>query len=154
MGLKEKLLSDMKEAVKSRDKMRLATIRLLVAEIKNKEIDLRKDLSDEEVADLIPGQIKKRKEAAALYEKGGRMDLCENEQKEMAILEDYLPEQVSEEELRSRIQEVIESSDAQGPKDIGKVMKTVIPEFKGKADGGLIKNIVTELLGKTGSSAN
>lgn len=154
MGLKVKLLSDMKEAVKSHDKIRLATIRLLIAEIKNKEIDLKKELSDEDIAGLIPGQIKKRKEAAALYEQGGRMDLCENEQKECAILEAYLPEQVSEEKLRSRIQEVIESSDATGPKDIGKVMKVVIPEFKGKADGNLIKNIVTELLEKSGSSAN
>ena len=147
MNLKPKLLEDIKGAMKSRDTLKLETLRLLSSEIKNKEIDHRRDLTDDEVLSLLATQIKKRKEAISMFEQGGRADLMEKEQKEMAILELYLPEQASEETLRLRIKEVIKGIGAQGAKDLGKVMKTVLPEFKGKADGGLIKNLVSELLG-------
>ena len=82
-----------------------------------------------------------------MFEQGGRTDLKEKEQKELVILGLYLPEQVSEEALRRRVKEIIKGLEAQGPKDLGKVMKVVLPEFKGKADGSLIKNLVSELLG-------
>ncbi|MEE2986739.1 MAG: GatB/YqeY domain-containing protein [Nitrospinota bacterium] len=146
MNLKEKLLSDMKGALKARDSLRLSTIRGLNSEIKNKEIDLRRDILDEEVLSLVASQIKKRKEAAAMFEKGGRFDLSEKEDQERVILQGYLPEQASEDEVRNRVREVIAELAAQGPKDLGKVMKTIIPEFKGKADSGMIKNLVSEYL--------
>lgn len=146
--MKEKLKSDLKEAQKSRDSLKTDTLRLLFSEIKNKEIDLHRELEDEEIISLLTTQIKKRKEAAALYEKGGRKDLHEKEGAEAAFLETYLPEQVGEEELRKRIEEIIAEVGAQGPGELGKVMKVVIPEFKGKADGSAIKNLVSELLGK------
>jgi len=146
MELKQTLLSDLKEAMKSKDSLKVDTLRLIVSEIKNREIDLREELGDEVITALLTTQIKKRKEAAGMYEKGGRTDLKEKEEKEMAIIQVYLPEQVGEEELKQRIQAVIAETGAQGPKDMGKVMKVVVPEFKGKAEGDQIRNIVTELL--------
>ncbi|OGW22179.1 MAG: glutamyl-tRNA amidotransferase [Nitrospinae bacterium RIFCSPLOWO2_12_FULL_47_7] len=147
MNLKQKLLEDIKGAMKSRDTLKLETLRLLSSEIKNKEIDHRRELTDDEVLSLLTTQIKKRKEAISMFEQGGRTDLKEKEQKELVILGLYLPEQVSEEALRRRVKEIIKGLEAQGPKDLGKVMKVVLPEFKGKADGSLIKNLVSELLG-------
>ena len=146
MDLKQTLLSDMKGAMKSRDSLKVDTLRLIVSEIKNKEIDLREELGDAAITSLLTTQIKRRKEAAALYEKGGRTDLKEKEEKESAIIQVYLPEQVGEEELKQRIQAVIAETGAQDPKDMGKVMKVVVSEFKGKAEGDQIRKIVTELL--------
>ena len=146
MELKQTLLSDLKGAMKSKDSLKVDTLRLLISEIKNKEIDLREDLGDEAITALLTTQIKRRKEAASMFEQGGRIDLKEKEEREMAILQKYLPEQVGEEELKQRIQAVILETGAQGPKDMGKVMKIVVPEFKGKAEGDQIRNIVSELL--------
>ena len=138
----------MKGALKAKDTLKLNTIRGLISEIKNREIDLRRELEDDEIISIIATQIKKRKEAATLFEKGGRNDLCEKENQEMTILQGYLPEQVSEESLRNRIQEVIVELRVVEMKDLGKVMKKVIHEFKGRADNGQIKKLVAECLGK------
>ncbi|NIP99420.1 MAG: GatB/YqeY domain-containing protein [Nitrospinaceae bacterium] len=146
MDLRQALLSDLKGAMKSRDSLKVDTLRLIVSEIKNKEIDLHEEMKDEAITALLTTQIKKRKEAAAMFEKGGRTDLKGKEESEIAILQTYLPEQVGEEELKKRIQELIAETGAQSPKDMGKVMKRVVPEFKGKADGGAIRKLVTELL--------
>jgi len=148
MGLKEKLLSDMKGALKTRDALKLNTIRGLNAEIKNREIDLRQELGDDEIIPIISTQIKKRKEAAALFDKGGRADLREKENQEMAVLQEYLPEQVSEEDLQRRVREVVAELGAVEMKDLGKVMKTLIPEFRGRANNSVIKNLVAEQLEK------
>ena len=136
----------MKEAQKARDSLTLNTIRCVISEIKNREIDLRRELDDEEITSLVSTQIKKRKEAATLFDKGGRADLSEKENQEMMILQKYLPEQVSEEDLKNRIQEVILELGIVDIKDLGMVMKTIIPEFKGRADNGQIKNLVIECL--------
>jgi uncharacterized protein YqeY len=146
MKLRETILSDLKEAMKSKDPLKVDTLRLIVSEIKNREIDLHEELKDEAITSILATQIKKRKEAAEMFEKGGRTDLKEKEEKEMTIIQVYLPEQVSEEELRQRIQAVIAETGAQSPKDMGKIMKVVVPEFKGKAEGDQIRSIVTELL--------
>ena len=146
MNLKESLLSHMKGAQKARDSLTLNTIRGVISEIKNREIDLRQELNDEEIISLVSTQIKKRKEAATLFDKGGRADLSEKENQEMMILQKYLPEQVSEEDLKNRIQEVILELGIVDIKDLGMVMKTIIPEFKGRADNGQIKNLVIECL--------
>jgi uncharacterized protein YqeY len=146
MNLKEILLSDMKEAMKARKTLALNTIRCLVSEIKNQEIDLRRKIDNDEIISLVSTQIKKRKEAATLFDKGGRSDLSEKELQEMEILQQYLPEQVSESDLKNRIQEVILEFGIVDIKDLGKVMKIVIPEFKGRADNGQIKNLVNECL--------
>ena len=136
----------MKEAQKARDSLTLNTIRCVISEIKNREIDLRRELDDEEITSLVSTQIKKRKEAATLFDKGGRTDLSEKENQEMMILQKYLPEQVSEEDLKNRIQEVILELGIVDIKDLGMVMRTLIPEFKGRADNGQIKNLVIECL--------
>jgi len=146
--MKEKLSSDLRNAQKSRDNLKIDTLRLFLSEIKNKEIDLRREIKNEEIISILVTQIKKRKEAASIYEENGRKDFCEKELKESSFLESYLPEQVGEEELKKRIQEILADTGAQSPRDMGKVMKIVIPEFKGKADGAMIKDLVSELLGK------
>ncbi|MAX17469.1 MAG: glutamyl-tRNA amidotransferase [Nitrospina sp.] len=146
MTLKEKLLAHMKEALRSKDSIRLNTIRSLISATKNQEIDLRRELQDEEVLSLITREVKKRKEASSLYKQGGRTDLMEKEDQEQLILQAYLPEQVSEEVLRKRIQEVIEETGADGMQDFGKIMKVLVPEFKGKADNALIKDLAGEFL--------
>ena len=138
----------MKGALKARDALKLNTIRGLNAEIKNREIDLRQELGDDEIIPIISTQIKKRKEAAALFDKGGRADLREKENQEMAVLQEYLPEQVSEEDLQRRVREVVAELGAVEMKDLGKVMKTLIPEFRGRANNSVIKNLVAEQLEK------
>ncbi len=148
MNLKENLLSDIKGALKAKESLKLNTIRGLISEIKNREIDLRRELGGDEIISIISTQIKKRKEAAALFKKGGRNDLFEQESQEMVILQEYLPEQVSEDELRRRVQEVITELGIAEMKDLGRVMKVIIPEFKGRADNGQIKNLVAECLGQ------
>ena len=146
MNLKEKLLSDMKEAMKSKDSLKLGTIRCVISAVKNQEIDLRKELGEDEIYAIISREVKKRKEAANLYEQGKRLELKDKEIQEMGVLQSYLPEQVSEDSLRQRIEEVITETGAKGMQDFGKIMKTVIPEFKGKADNALIKELVNEYL--------
>jgi len=146
MSLKEKLLSNMKEAMKSKDSVKLGTVRGVISAVKNQEIDLKKELSEEEILTIVSREVKKRKEAAVLYEKGNRPELKDKEIQEMKILQTYLPEQVSEKDLRCRIQEVIAETGAEGMKDFGKIMKTLVPEFKGKADNSLIKELANEYL--------
>lgn len=146
MTLKDKLRVDMKEALKSRDSLRLNTIRSVISAVKNQEIDLKRELEEEEVLSLVTREGKKRKEASALFKQGGRMDLMEKEDQELVILQDYLPEQVSEEHLRKRVQEVIVETGAEGMKDFGKIMKVLVPEFKGKADNSVIKDLAGEFL--------
>jgi len=148
MNLKETLLSDMKGALKARDSLKLITIRGLISEIKNREIDVGHDLVDDEIISIILTQVKKRKEAAIFFDKGGRKDLLEKENQEKKILQEYLPEQVSVNDLKQRIQEVILELEIIDIKDLGKIMKTIIPEFKGRADNEQIKNLVTECLNR------
>ncbi len=146
MSLKEELLSDLKGAMKARDAIRLNIIRRLNSEIKNQEIQLKSELDDEAVIAIISTLIKKGNEAIELFNKGNRPDLSEKEQKEVEILKNYLPEQVSEADLRLRIQEVIKELGAQSQGDLGRVMKILVPEFKGRADNKLVKNLVGEFL--------
>jgi uncharacterized protein len=146
MTLKEKLLADMKEALRAKDSLRLNTIRSVISAIKNQEIELRKEIEEEEILALVTREVKKRKEASALFKEGGRTDLMKKEDQERVVLQAYMPEQVSEVELRKRIQEVIADTGAKGMKDFGKIMKVLVPEFKGKADNALIKNLADEFL--------
>ncbi|VAX27515.1 hypothetical protein MNBD_NITROSPINAE05-1114 [hydrothermal vent metagenome] len=147
MSLKEKLLSDLKGAMKAKDSNRLNIIRRLKSEIKNQEIDLKKELDNDGIISIISTQIKKGNEAIELFNKGKRADLSEKEQIEVDILKNYLPEQVSEEDLRLRVQEVIKELGAESMSDLGRIMKILVPEFKGRADNKLVKNLVGEFLG-------
>jgi uncharacterized protein YqeY len=147
--LLEKLNEDYKEAVRNKDETKRNTINLLLSALKYRQIELRasgKELTDEEIIGVISKEIKKRKEAIELYEKGNRQDLAEKEKRELEILESYMPKQLSEEELLKIIDETIKSVGASSPSDVGKVMKELMPKVKGKADGSLVKSLVEKRL--------
>ncbi len=146
MGLKAQLLQDMKEAMRAKDKVKLSTIRMINSLIKNAEIEKRGELTDDEIIQLLVKYAKQRKEAIEMYEKGGRQDLVEKEKAELAVVESYLPKQMSEEEIRELVKEAIEATGASSPKDIGKVMQHVMPKVKGRADGSVVNKIVREML--------
>ncbi len=146
MGLEERLVEEMKQAMKSNDKLRLSTIRMIRTALKNKEIDLRKRLSDEDILKVIQGMVKKGEEAVAQFQTGGRMDLVEKESTEIQILKSFLPEPLSREEMLRIIDETIKETQASSLKDLGKVMKPVMAKLGGKADGKLINELVKERL--------
>ncbi len=147
MGLKEQIMQDMKEAMKSKDSLKVSTLRLLISEIKNKEIEKRGELSDDEILAVIQKAVKQRKESIEKYKEAGRTDLAEKEEKELKILESYLPQPLSKEELEAIIEEAIKETGATTPKDMGKVMKVVMPKVRGRADGKLVNQMVREKLG-------
>jgi uncharacterized protein YqeY len=136
----------MKEAMKEKDKIRLATIRMVRAAQKEAEIDLHNDLNDEELLEIIVHQVKMRKDALPEYEKANRAETVQQLQEELKVLQGYLPEQLSEDEIRNLIREAIKNTEATGPQDMGKVMKDLMPGLKGRADGKLINQLVKEML--------
>lgn len=150
MGLKEKISDDMKAAMKSGEKLRLETLRTVRAALLEKEIELRGSgtaiTSDQEMG-VLTTAAKKRREAIELYEKGGRPDLSEQETRELAIIQEYLPKQLSETELKDIIREVMSQTGATASGDFGKVMPLVMKQAKGKADGKMIQELVKKALG-------
>jgi uncharacterized protein YqeY len=148
MSLKEKIRQDMVSATKSRDLVALSTLRMLLASVKNREIELRKEADDAEVMKIIATSIKQRNESVELYDKGGRSDLVEKETREKEVLEAYLPPQMNREDLVSLIEEVISEVGALGVRDIGKVMKDLMPRVTGRADGKEVSDLVREILSK------
>jgi len=146
MGLEERLIDEMKEAMRSGDKLRLSTIRMIRSAVKNKEIDLRKKLEEDEIFKVIQGMVRKGEESLEQFEAGGRKDLVEKEKKEMEILKSFLPHPISMEEISRIIDQSIVETQASSLKDLGEVMKSVIPKLGGKADGKLINQLVKERL--------
>jgi len=146
MNLEERLVEEMKQAMKSNDKLRLSTIRMIRSASKNKEIELRKKLEDEDVVKVIQAMVRKGEESVEQFQTGGRMDLVEKEKKEIEILKSFLPQPLSQEEILNIIDQSIQETQASSLKDIGKVMKSVMPKIGGKADGKLINQLVKERL--------
>ena len=146
MSLEERLMDEMKQAMKSNDKARLSTIRMIRTAVKNKEIDLRNKLDDDEILRVIQGMVRKSEESIEQFKAGGRMDLVEKETKEIEILRSYLPQALSKEDVIRIIDESIRETEASSVKDLGKVMKSVMPKLTGKADGKLINQLVKERL--------
>lgn len=148
MSLKEKLTADMKEAMKAREegRQRLGVIRLVRGAIRQQEIDGRRELDDEAVLSVISKEVKQRRDAIEEFQKGGRDDLVRQNEAEIAILMEYLPQQMTEDEVRSAVQEAIAATGASTPKDMGKVMKELMLKVKGRADGKLVNQIVRERL--------
>jgi hypothetical protein len=146
MSLEERLMDEMKQAMKSNDKARLSTIRMIRTAVKNKEIDLRNKLDDDEILRVIQGMVRKSEESIEQFKAGGRMDLVEKETKEIEILRSYLPQALSTEDVIRIIDESIRETEASSLKDLGKVMKSVMPKLTGKADGKLINQLVKERL--------
>lgn len=146
MSLKDQLMQDMKEAMKAKQAERLGTIRQLRSAIKNKEIELRHDLDDNAVLAVIGTAVKQRREAAQMYNDNNRLELAAKEEAELAILQEYLPAQLSEEDIRAIVIAVIAESGATSMKDMSKVMPQVMSRTKGSADGKVVNQLVRELL--------
>lgn len=146
MSLKERLMADLKEAMKSKDKLRKDVITMVRAAIKQKEVDERVELDDSDIENIISKQLKEKKASIEEFKKGNRQDLVDQTNDEIEILLKYLPEQLSDEELKEIIKKVIDENEITSMKDIGKLMKNIMPLIKGKADGKQVNVIAKELL--------
>jgi uncharacterized protein YqeY len=147
MPVKEQLNEDVKAAMKSGDAFRKDTIRLVLAAIKQVEIDQRKTLTDEDVYSLIQTEAKKRRDSITEMRKAGRDDLADKEQAELTLIETYLPQQMTREEIEVEVRKAIAESGATSAKEMGNVMKVLMPRVKNKADGKLVNEVVKSLLG-------
>ncbi|MDY6029557.1 MAG: GatB/YqeY domain-containing protein [Acidaminococcaceae bacterium] len=148
MSIKDQLTEDMKQAMKDKEsgKLRLSVIRMVRANIKNVEINDKKELGDEDVLKVLMKEVKMRQDSLEEFEKAGREDLVMQAKEELAVLRAYLPEALSDDELKSVVAEVIAAVGAKGPSDMGKVMPAVIAKTQGRADGRRISAFVRELL--------
>ena len=147
LTLKERVMEDMKQAMKAKDKLKLDAIRMLRGAILNREIEKQKELEDDEVIQVLANQIKKRKDSIEQFRDAGRMDLVERESQQLQALEIYMPQQLSLDEVKHLIDEVIAETGASSMRDMGKVMSTIMPRIQGKADGKEVNRIVREQLG-------
>jgi uncharacterized protein len=147
MGLREQIDSDIKDAMKAGAKDKVSALRMLSAALKNKQIEKRAPLTDSEVADSVRSLIKQRKDSIEQFGKGGRQDLVDKEAAEVTFLEVYLPQQMAREEIEKIVREVIGQTGAQGVKDMGKVMKALVPVLAGRADNKLVSELVKSSLG-------
>ncbi len=147
MGLRELIPEDLKNALRNKNTFELSVLRMLQAALINKEIDKRKEaLTDEDVISVIGTEIKKRRDAAREFEKVNRPDAADQEKAEIEILMKYMPQQMSEDEIRDAAKKAVEDTQAESMQDIGKVMKVLMPQVKGKADGSIVNKIVKEEL--------
>ncbi|TCL76798.1 hypothetical protein EDC14_100178 [Hydrogenispora ethanolica] len=146
MTLREKLQDDLKNAMKSKEAVRLSVVRLAKAAMMNAEIARGHQLSDEELIEVLAKEAKQRTDSIPEYEKAGRGDIVESLRQELAILQEYLPAQLSEEEVRQIVTETIAAVGATSKREMGKVMAALMPKVKGKADGKLVNQIVGSIL--------
>jgi uncharacterized protein YqeY len=145
-GLRQRIESDMKTAMRARDKDRLGTIRLVLAAIKQREIDERITLTDTDILAVLDKMIKQRRDSITQFEQAGRQELADKEAAEVAVIQEYLPAALSESEIEAIIAEAISSSGATSPQDIGKIMGLLKPRLQGRADMGLVSRKVKEKL--------
>lgn len=144
----EKLQADIKDAMRAKEKERLSTLRMLLSAAKNAQIDNKgEDLDEEGMVALVRRLIKQRNDSASQYRKGNRLELAEKEEREIEILETYLPAQADEDTVRAAIREFVEAEGLSGPKGIGPVMKAMMQKFGSSADGGTISRLAREILG-------
>lgn len=146
MGLKERLDQDLKTAMRDKDALKLSVVRMLKSAVKYKEIELLKPLDDAGVQAVIGSEVKRRRDAVEQYRAGNRPDLAEKEEAEIRILQGWLPQQLSADELRAKVEEAVKKVGAQGPKDMGAVMKALLPEVQGRAEGKAVSDMVKERL--------
>src|SRR3989338_1478628 len=144
--LKEKLQQEMKDALKSGDSQKRTLLSMVLSALKNKEIDKKGELAEEDVIAVIASEIKKRKDAMEQFEKGGRPELADGERKEAEMLMAYMPEQMSEEDVRNEVKKSISETGAKDIKEMGKVLGLLMPKVKGKADGQTVSRMVKEEL--------
>lgn len=146
MGLKSEIQDGMKSALKSGDRVTLSTLRLLLSALHNEEIKQQRELSADEILRTVASHCKQRQESIEYFRKGGRTDLLEQEEAELAVLRRMLPEAPSEEEIRAAIRSSIEELGAKGIQDLGKVMKQVMPKVAGRTDGKRVSELAKEIL--------
>jgi len=145
--LKDRLAREIPEALKAGQKVRLGALRLLSASVKNREVELRHELSDEEFVEVAIREVKRRREAVEAYEAAGRADRADTEREEQRVLEAYVPAALSDEEVAALIEDAIAATGASGPADLGKVMGHVMSSARGRVDGKLVQARVRERLG-------
>ena len=148
MSLKEKLSEDMKAAMRAKESEKLATIRLINAAIKQREVDERIELGDDQVLSVIEKMIKQRKDSITQFEAGGRQDLADKEKSEITVLAAYMPAQMSDAEVQAEVAAVVVQSGASGPQDMGKVMAVLKPKLAGRADMTAVSGLVKAALAK------
>jgi len=146
MDINTRLNDEMVIAAKARDKVRLSAIRMLKTALHNKEIDLMRPLNESETLQIISGMVKQRKDSIEQFDKGGRTDLVEKEEAELKVVQEFMPAQMSDDEVVSVIQKAIAEAGAVSVKDMGKVMKVLMPQLAGKADGKMVGEKVKALL--------
>jgi len=148
MSLREQLDADLKDALRSKDQVRLSTVRMIKSAMKYKETEpgASGPLDDTGILQVIGSELKKRRDSVTEYEKAGRTDLADKERAEIAVLQGYLPAQLSPEELGKIVDEAIAEAQAAGPKDMGKVMKVLTPRIQGRADGKAVADLVKQKL--------
>ena len=146
MSLYDDIINDLKKALKEQNKENLTVLRGLKSSIKNKQVALRQELTDEHIMEVIASEIKKSKEAIEKFHQGSRQDLVEKEETEIKILSTYLPPQLSADEIKEIVTQVIEELSASNPKDLGRVMKSAMPKMAGRAEGREVNRIAQELL--------
>ena len=146
MSLKAQLTDDMKAAMRAKESARLATIRLIIAEIKRKEVDEQTELNDDQVVAVIEKMVKQRKDSISQFEAGGRADLAEIEKGELAILSAYMPAGLSDEEVAAEVAAAVAATGAAGPQDMGKVMGVLKPKLAGRADMTVVSGLVKKAL--------
>ncbi len=147
MSLKTQINDDMKAAMRAREASRLSAIRLLLAAIKQREVDERKELDDEEIVGVVEKMIKQRRESISQYEKAARADLAEAEKFELGVLQAYMPQQCSDAEVDAAVSAALVESGAQGMRDMGKVMAILKPRLSGRADMSAVSSLVKSRLG-------
>jgi len=146
MSVSEKIYADYKDDLKAGDKNKEYVLRMIKSSMKYKEIEKKAPLTDEEVQAILMSSVKRAKESIDQFSKAGREDLVNKEKEEMLVVQEYLPEQIGEDEVRKIVKDVVAEEGASGPKDTGKVMKSVMARLKGQADGKLVSKIVKEML--------
>jgi uncharacterized protein YqeY len=146
MTLHQKITEDLKEAIKARDELRISSLRLLKAAVKNAQVEKRRELEDDEIQSIISSFIKKNTEAAEVFRKGDREDLARKEEEEIKILYQYLPKQFTSEEIEKILRDIISELSATGSKDLGKVMKAAMAKMAGQAQGKEVNKIAARLL--------
>jgi uncharacterized protein YqeY len=153
MSITERIAEELKQAQKSGDQVKLSTLRMLKSELKYKEIEKGKPLTEEDEIQVLSTSAKKRQDSITQFKQGNRPDLVVKEESELRVVQSYLPEQLSEQDLHNLVEEAIREVEAKVKSDLGRVMKSLMPKVKGRADGKLVNQIVTSQLEKLGATS-
>ncbi len=146
MALKDQLEADLKTAMRGKDALKLSVVRMLKSAIKYREIEIMKPLDDDAVVGVVASEMKRRRDSVEQFKAGNRQDLVDKEEAEIRILQAYLPQQLGEDELRAKVDEAIKAADAKGMKDMGAVMKALMPQVQGRAEGKAVSDMVKSRL--------